>query len=536
MAEIKTRPRYSTPTHETAQPQGFTRNIGMFTAIAFALACVGLASSGTLTYFSFQGFWPGADLVPMIAIGIGLSLIHGYTFSMMGTIAPRSAADYVIASRVIGAPIGFVASWGVMITGAVLAGAAMAFLSESLLPGLMTNLAFIAEANGIAAAAETLAQPQTVVVVGSVLTVLVFGLAILPRNFIQTVMKIGFFAGIAAWVLILAQLAFPSQSFSLGWDRWMGVQSYAERIPLATNLGMHIQPSADWLVYGGILIGFSIFFGNWITTYLAGEVKKPERTILVSSWASTLIAGGIFIGSALLLRNMAPAEWFSAESFLNQAQGFSGLTMPWVFFYSNVAGPNLVVSGFILLAFTLLIINLIQMQFQYASRIIVAWADDRMMPAEIGSIHPTLGSPIVAVLIVAVISVFSLLVSVLTGFVSNPMEYIFMLAVFQLPPSLAITILPFVRPTWFAQAPKIARIKIGPIPLISLTGLVTVIYLLAVTAISLVAPVGKGVGMLSLILFGFILVTGLLWYFLYHKRQLSRNVLVDEHFKSLTGE
>lgn len=536
MAEIDARSTTGSFSGAQGNPQGLPRHIGTFTAITFALACVGLATSGTLPYSSFLGIWPGTNLVVVLVIGVVLSLIHGYTFSMMGVIAPRSGADYVVASRVLSAPVGFAASWGTMLVGVLLAGTALAFLSDSLIPSLLRNIGMVVESNGMLAVAESVEKPETVVLVGAVVAVIIYGASILPPKVMEIINKVGLFGGLAAWAAILVQLSVPVVAFSTGWDRFMGSQNYAERFVRATNLGMEIQPTENWLVYGGLLIGFSLFFGNWISTYFAGEVKHPERTLLASSWTSTLVAGGIFIAAAALLQRLAPLNWLAAESFLYQSDGFEGLTMPWIYFYANVVSPSLIASVLVFFGFSLLVINLVQMQFLYASRILVAWADDGMLPAVVGMIHPNLKSPILAVLIVACISLLSLLASGLMGATNNPIEYILLLAVFQLPPALAITVMPFVRPSWFEAAPKIARLKIGPVPLVTLTGMISFIYLLTVCVLPFVVPMGKGVSQFAVILLVGIVLSGVAWFFLFSRHQMKSGVRVDEHFLSLTRQ
>jgi len=519
---------------EAGTPQGITRHISTFTSIAFALACVGLATSGTLPYSTFLGIWPGTNLVVVLVIGVLLSLVHGYTFSMMGVIAPRSGADYVLASRVLGAPVGFVSSWGTMIVGALLAGTALAFISDSLLPSLIRNIGMIVDSPGMYVTAESLENPETVVLVGSVIAVAVFGVCILPPKIMEIITKIGLAGGVISWGLILGQLAFPAFSFSAGWDQFMGSQSYAERFVQATNLGMEIQPMQNWLVYGGLLIGFSLFFGNWIATYYAGEVKNPERTLLASSWTSTIVAGTLFIAGAALIQRFVPVNWLAAESYLYQSEAFSGLTMPWIYFYANVVSPSVFISGLIFFGFSLLLINLVQMQFFYTSRILLAWTEDRMAPSVVGMVHPNLKTPLIALLIVAIISMFSLLASGMMGATNNPIEYILLLAVFQLPPTLAVTVLPFTRPSWFAAAPNIARLKLGSLPMITLTGLISFVYLLAVLVLPFVVPLGKGVGELAIILLVAIIASGVAWFILYRRQQVRSGVRVDEYFRSLS--
>jgi len=50
------------------------------------------------------------------------------------------------------------------------------------------------------------------------------------------------------------------------------------------------------------------------------------------------------------------------------------------------------------------LINLAQTYFFYCSRIIFAWSFDRLVPEGISYIHPTLHSPIVAILIITLMT------------------------------------------------------------------------------------------------------------------------------------
>src|SRR5512133_1215404 len=78
-----------------------TRETGFLAVFIFSLSSIGLAYSGLLPFSAVAGIWPGSSLVGMLTVALVLALVHAYTYAVIGTIAPRYGADYVVASRVL---------------------------------------------------------------------------------------------------------------------------------------------------------------------------------------------------------------------------------------------------------------------------------------------------------------------------------------------------------------------------------------------------------------------------------------------------
>ncbi len=145
-----------------------------------------------------------------------------------------------------------------------------------------------------------------IVIVGTICAVITFVLMILPTRTILRILEVGFFLGLLAWVILYFQLGTAAKdAFPAAWDKFMGAGSYAGRIDLAKANGMVINPNVAMMTLAGLIMGFWIFYGYYIPTFFAGEVKQAEKTLLAGSWASLLVTWAIFVVAAC-----SCSDWF----------------------------------------------------------------------------------------------------------------------------------------------------------------------------------------------------------------------------------
>jgi amino acid transporter len=404
----------------------------------------------------------------------------------------------------------------------LIAGSLIALIPQRTIPTLLQILGTISNNNTMLDLAVTSATPQGVILVGTVCTVLAFFTSMFSIKVVQRILVTGFVLGLLAWGVIYFQLGtVPVGTFPAAWDNFMGAGSYAQRISLAQSLGMVVNSNPGVVTLAGLIMGFWIFYGYYITTFFAGEVKQPAKTLLAGSWISLFLTWAIFVGGTLLLLRLVPAEWISAESYLYQAK-YSGLSMPWIIFYAAILRPSFPLVLIVSLGWIYTLINLVQTYFFFTSRIVLAWADDKLMPSILGYIHPRFRSPMVAVLVIAVIAQFGLVDAAQGGIIGSQLNFVFFAGITQLIPVVAVTFYPFLKPDWFAKAPALVRAKIGPIPVITLMGIITLVYLLWLIISSFIYPVVAGpIHPTSLLILAAMLISGLVWYWIrgiYNKR------------------
>jgi amino acid transporter len=281
------------------------------------------------------------------------------------------------------------------------------------------------------------------------------------------------------------------------------------------------------MTLAGLIMGFWIFYGYYIPTFFAGEVKQAENTLLAGSWASLLSTWAIFVVAAILLQRLVPLEWVAAESYLSNAGVTSANPMPWITFYAAILRPNLILLWIVAIAWFYTLINLAQTYFFYCSRIIFAWSFDRLIPEGVSYIHPTLHSPIVAIAIITAIAEIGVLDAsgwLWAGSVMGAqLNFVFFATCTMLVPVLAVTLLPFTKPDLFENASAFVKRKIGKVPVITIVGTITMAYLLWMIIASFLYPaVGGHITLTTgLILLGFV-VSGLAVFYIARSYRLSK--------------
>ncbi|MFT3911928.1 MAG: APC family permease [Ferruginibacter sp.] len=473
---------------------GLTKSIGLIGAIVFGIHCISLSSSGFIPFSFVSSVWPGANIVWLLVIAMVTSIIHGTTFAGIGIAMPRSGADYVLASRVLNPTIAFIASWTLVIFSGVVVGGLIAFIPKSAFPALFQPMSIIFKNSSYSNIADYASSANGTFIIGSICIVITFISVCLPNKTIQRLLTIGLTLGLIAWVGILMVLYFTHDpnSFKEGWNNFMGNSSsygtYDKRIELAHAAGMKI--SGDWqtMTFAGLIMGFWIFYGYYIPTFFAGEIKDNKRsnTLIVGSLSSILITGFIFILAIVLLQKFVSPEWIASEGFIfnngtdvEKTAGQPITGYPWITFYAAILYPKFWFVLGIALCWIFTLINLAQTYFYYGSRIIFSWAFDRVMPEKLTTIYRKTGSPIYCMMVIAILAFIGLWdASYNQGVLGTQLSFAFFAVVTQLVSVIAIIIFPFKMKEQFRLCPHWMQRKILGIPFISLIGSVTLCYLL----------------------------------------------------------
>jgi APA family basic amino acid/polyamine antiporter len=535
MAEMVTPSGASDRKLYARKSSGLVRTIGVFGAMVFGVHCISLSSSGLIPFSWVAGVWPGSSVIGVLTVAMIFCLFHAYTYAVIGASMPRSAADYTLASRTLSAPLAFAASWTLVIFSAMVAGSLIAWIPNSALPTLMQTMGIVLNNQGMINFASWSASTTGIIVIGTIGALITFGTMILPTRSILRILEVGFFLGLIAWAVIYFQLIqAPAGSFPAAWDKFMGAGSYEGRIELAKSMGMITNPNVAVMTLAGLIMGFWIFYGYYIPTFFAGEVKQAENTLLAGSWSSLLVTWAIFVVAALLLQRLVPLEWIAAESYLNQV-GYSGQTMPWIIFYAAILKPSFPLLLIVALGWVYTLINLAQTYFFYCSRIIFAWSFDRLVPEKVCYIHPKLHSPIVAIAIIALIAEVGVIDAATGGVMGAQLNFVFFAVCTQLIPVLAITLFPFLKPDLYENSSAFVRRKLGKVPLITVIGGITMTYLLWMIVASFLFPaVGGRIGTGTMLtLAGFILSGIAVFYIARWYRMRKEGIDISWTFQSI---
>lgn len=519
---------------------GLVRTIGIFGAMVFGVHCISLSSSGLIPFSWVAGVWPGSSIIGVLTVAMFFCLFHAYTYSVIGATMPRSAADYTLGSRVLSAPLAFAASWTLVIFSAMVAGSLIAWIPKTAFPVLFRTMGIVLNNPGMVEFATWSSTPAGIAIIGLICTVITFVTMILPTKTILRILEVGFFLGLLAWAILYFQLASGTpDKFKAAWDTFMGSGSYAQRIQLAKDNGMVTNPNVAMMTLAGLIMGFWIFYGYYIPTFFAGEVKQADNTLLAGSWSSLLVTWAIFVVAALLLQRLTPLEWIAAESYLSNAGIADANPMPWITFYAAILKPNFILLWIVAFAWFYTLINLAQTYFFYCSRIVFAWSFDRIIPEGVCYIHPKLRSPIIAILIITIIAFVGVLDA--SGLfwpgsvMGAQLNFVFFAVCTQLVPVLSVTLFPYLKPDLFENASAFVRRKFLGIPVITIVGGITMLYLLWMIIASFLFPaVGGRIGAGTLgTLAGFIASGIIVFYAARSYRLKKEGIDINWTFKSI---
>ena len=515
---------------------GLVRTIGVFGAMVFGVHCISLSSSGLIPFSWVAGVWPGSSIIGVLTVAMFLCLFHAYTYSVIGATMPRSAADYTMASRTLSAPLAFAASWTLVIFSAMVAGSLIAWIPKTALPVLFKAMGIIANNPAFTEFASWCVTTTGIIVVGTICALITFITMILPTRTILRILEVGFFLGIIAWVILYFQLGTAGKdAFPVAWDKFMGAGSYAARIDLAKANGMVTNPNVAMMTLAGLIMGFWIFYGYYIPTFFAGEVKQAEKTLLAGSWSSLLVTWAIFVVAALLLQRLVPLEWLAAESYLSNSGISDANPMPWITFYAGILRPSSLLLWTVAIAWVYTLINLAQTYFFYCSRIIFAWSFDRLIPEKVCYIHPTLHSPIIAITIITLIAEVGVIDAATGGVMGAQLNFVFFAVCTQLIPVLAITLFPFTKPDLFENASAFVKRRLGKVPVITIVGGITMAYLLWMIIASFLYPaVGGRIGTGTILtLLGFVISGIIVFYVARWYRLKNEGIDIKWTFQSV---
>ena len=530
---------------------GVTRSITAWTAFLFGLHCISLSSSGYIPFSWVASVWPGASIVGVLLIGVALCLVHGKTYALIGTIMPVEGADYWLASRTISPNLAFAASWTLVLFSGVVAGGLAAWVPKSALPALLRPMAILLHQPAYAQMADVCTSPTGTVLIGSFVVLVALVTTLRTESFLKPFLNVGLFFGLVAWAIILYSLASANgpESFRDGWNRFMSSTgaygAFDARLPLALKAGMHISRDAITMTLAGLIMGFWIYYGYYIPTFFSEEVQQPSKSLWRASSASLLVACLLFVSADLLLERLVPSDWIAAEGFLfnnpdvvTAAAGNQPVVaMPWITFYAAILKPVPILIYLVALGWIVTLINLVQTYLFYTSRIIYSWALDRVVPDWVVGRKVFEPSPSRSLWVTAGLAFVGLIDSVFSGPLSTQLTFVFFVVATSLVPVFALTMLPKLGKSIFANAPPAAQKRTFGIPVISLYGAVTFIYLVWMVLASFLFPAaGVSSPRKTLLLFAAFVASGFVVFTRRRRRLKEQGIDLHQTYRSSSGD
>jgi len=506
-----------------------TNWIGFWTVIVLALAGVGLIQATWLPISVLPGMYPGINITNVMLIGLGSMLIVLLTIWTMGRLAGREAPDYLFGTRVIHPLFGFAFSWTFLIGGGLFIGFLASTFARIILPDLANMLGNVLDIFDLQVFAASLHNPQVMVYLASGLIFTAFILSILSPQAIRRILGWGSALSILGWLVILGQFTAVSQNqFSAFFDRIFREGSHALHLNLAFQLGMKAQgETLPEMIAIGLIIGLFGFFALGLPVWMAGELRTHRSNLVPAGLLALIIAGFLLIAAIALVERTISWQFLAAESFL-RLKGITGeggvvlpmpvstpggsstgvlrgIVLPWLPFYAAVVQSNPLLLSFLSVIWIVMFVLVVQVYMLALSRVLKAWAEDRVVPEWIGLVHARQHSPLFALLMVTVIALLVVIDAAQANWIGNHFNFGLFVSFALLLPVLAL-----IKNPYYFLADGDDRPSKGWVRFL---GVITVVILLA----TILLPYVFGVKILpvdwqSAVLLAGVFVSGMMWF------------------------
>jgi len=488
-----------------------------------------------------------ATILSAIFCGIGFSLVWG----ILGGSMPRSGGEYIYNSRIISPLIGIAESFGNAFVWIMWIYVLAPWTVD---PGLVMLFQFL----GMPEVADWLTQPVAFFVVASLVNVagllfMVFGIKVFAKA-----QKVIMALGITGALVILLVLTFTSRdAFVQAWNNLAaqyGSLDYNGFLAAAKGAveeaGKALPSTWNWFDTLGVMVAGSWLFAySYCITFIAGEVKRPDKSIILGNLFAILVPAVFMLWLAIVLYRTVGFQFLSATAFVDENLGtdLAGYALPWSPHFVGLAAvvaktlsSPISAIVMILMAGSFILFNMWWVALSYLAfpRILFAWGMDRMGPRWFTDINPRWASPVKNHILCFILGEIGILLYVLwqeqmSGLSVTGLEIVSVFGV----TAIAATIFPFVKKVkhiW--EASPYNKWRILGIPVVTIGGIVNLIYLAILFYFFIVMPDLEGLAIGSLIFYLVIWGLGIAWYLFWKQRNKDVGIDVGMAYDELPPE
>ncbi|HWQ53232.1 MAG TPA: amino acid permease [Bryobacteraceae bacterium] len=356
------------PKHRQASGPGLLRQLGFFSATALVIS--NMIGTGIFTSTGFMAADLGdARLILLLwVLGAFFALAGALSYSELGINFPASGGEYVYLTRAYGPTWGFMTGWVSFFAGfsAPIAAAALAF-SDYLgyfFPSLQAANATYVVGTGALSLSLGGGQVMACALIAAFTALNCFGVARVAK--VQNVLTM---------TKVIVIIGFIILGFLAGTGRWEHFHEPAVRTA-TTSIPVQLVVSLVW-----VMVGYS----GWnAATYVAEELRRPERTLPAALAVGTAVVATLYFGLNMVFIYSTPLE-----------------SMKGVLAVGSVAAKNLFgpeVAGTFAALMAVSIMSTVNAMVTIGPRVYYAMAKNKAFFPRAAKVHPRFHTPVTAIL------------------------------------------------------------------------------------------------------------------------------------------
>jgi amino acid transporter len=524
------------PTAFERQATGLVREAGWWDVLVYNVNFISIGLMAAFLFNTTIPFYPGVNVYLNELIAFGLIIPLSLVFAMFAAAMPRSGGDYVYVSRTLHPALGMMSSFNNTVWWFIYGGVPSAFFARY---GLGPFLRTVGEMSGSGTLTDwgnTLVGKRGTVIAGAILIVVlcaVFSKSLRLYFRIQNTLFLLAMASILLSIIVFLVEGRGDVVNAINSTFGSGSVSGALKSGSAQgslDLRNTILPMT-WLY-------LELVF-NQSSAYIGGEVRRASRVQLWSMPAAALIATAILM---LLTWSALHSIGFTLWSGLGNDFGASlGLSSTPVYSEIAAVGSGSTILGIIILGgFVFWSYTWLPGQILNASRNLVAYSVDGVLPRQFAYVSDRTHAPLVAVWSVGLGSIVFLVLYVYTHIFATLTGIFGFILGFCLV-SIAAILFPYRLRDVFESSP--VRWRVGGVPVMSIVGVLSLAACVAALVIFWKDPYA---GLRNLddgsrywwgVIYNVgIFLSGFVIYFVARLVNRSRGVDIDRRFKEIPVE
>jgi amino acid transporter len=431
---------------------------------------------GLITYILAPILFPGGDPILATIITGVFCILGSVMFTLFTWAMPRSGGDYMFVGRTIHPIIGFMSNFSLTFWVAFLQGIVITWMDTSAISPALATIGAVSGNQALTNLSTTVAEPVNTLVIS--LTVLVIITLVMisgvkktfrVSNVLVLITIVGI--GIMLWLLASSTNSQFATSFSR-FASYQGIVTAGHAAGFSPE-GPYVYGTLGLMPFVFLCAGYGI-----VTSYFAGEVKSVKKNALYSQVLSAIIATGLLAVLGALAIRVFGYDFLGSISQLQ----FSGSSQypfsipPSYALFVSLLTTDPTTLWAIAVTLTIMYAGGLLAGFMIMTRSIFAWSFDRVIPSKLATVSERFHTPVYAIVIMAIAQAVGIVSyiyasasfsSLVAG--SGLAELIpFMLV------AIAAVLFPYRRKDLYKSSP--ANISVGPIPLISIVGVVNFVF------------------------------------------------------------
>jgi basic amino acid/polyamine antiporter, APA family len=443
---------------------GLVREAGAWDVLVYNLNFISIGLMAAFLFNTTIPFYPGVNVYLNELIAFAIVIPLSLVFAMFAAAMPRSGGDYVYVSRTLHPALGMMSSFNNTVWWFIYGGVPSAFFARYGLGPFLRTVGEMSGSDTLVDWGNTLVGKTGTVICGAILICVL--VAIFSRSLqlyfrVQNTLFLFAMLSIVISIVVFVVrdhadvVSAINATFGAGSVR--GAEKAAFEPDASFDLRNTILPMT-WLY-------LELVF-NQSSAYIGGEVKRASRIQLWSMPAAAVAAVGVLmLLTWAALHSVGQDLWNGLGNDFGASLGLSSTPV-----YSEIAAAVsghtwigiLILGGFVFWSYTWL-----PGQILNASRNLVAYSIDGLMPRQLSYVSPRTHAPVAAMWLVGLGSIVFLVLYVYTH-IFQTLTGIFGFILGFCVVSLAAIAFPYRLPDVFESSP--VRWRFAGIPVMSIVG------------------------------------------------------------------